>query len=250
MDWEISLSKPNIVYSNYDLAFKELPEDLKIHRFYFEQDRRGFGDRAFHAMWFELVKHFTIRKHLEIGVYRGQTLSLVAMLQRIMGIKQNVTGISPLTKEGGSYSSYIDIDYEGDILKNFHNFALCKQELIKANSTEDAAIKFIKKNDWDSIYIDGCHDYDVVKKDWEVCSSAIREGGIIILDDAALHTNFTHGFQGFPGPSRVAKEIEKNLAFKKILQVGHNIVFCKLRQDGPLSKGSINHQYGTVELVI
>ena len=26
----------------------------------------------------------------------------------------------------------------------------------------------------------------------------------------------------------LAKEIENNLAFRKILQVGHNIVFCKL----------------------
>jgi hypothetical protein len=231
MNWEISLSKPNLGYSTFDLAFKDLPEDLKIHRFYFEQDRRGFGDRAFHVMWFELVKYFTIKKHLEIGVYRGQTLSLVAILQRSMGIKQNVTGITPLTKAGDSYASYIDIDYERDILKNFHNFALGKPELIKTYSTDGAAIQFMQTHDWDSIYIDGSHDYDVVKRDWEVCSTAVREGGIIILDDAALHTKFTNGFQGWPGPSRLAKEIEKDLGFRKILQVGHNIVFYKLPQE-------------------
>jgi Methyltransferase domain len=83
----------------------------------------------------------------------------------------------------------------------------------------------------DMIYIDGNHDYEVVIKDWELCSSHTKKGGIIVLDDSALTTSFNPppyaGTRGHPGPSRLAQEIDRS-TFKELLQVGHNRVFQRL----------------------
>jgi hypothetical protein len=44
---------------------------LREPRHYFNQCRRGFGEDAFHAMWFLLFRQFRPVSFLEIGVYRG-----------------------------------------------------------------------------------------------------------------------------------------------------------------------------------
>jgi hypothetical protein len=81
------------------------------------------------------------------------------------------------------------------------------------------------------IYIDGNHDYEVASKDWELCSSHVKQDGIIVLDDAALATSFDPpayaATRGHPGPSRLAEEIDRS-RFREILQVGHNRVFQKI----------------------
>jgi len=231
-NWGLSISNPNLVYGYFDFVFIKLPEELKKHRLYFENESRGFGERAFHVMWYVLMKKFKLRNHLEIGVYRGQILSLVSILQRMLNIDGNVTGISPLSNVGDSYSTYIDIDYRADILKNFSYFSLPEPQLIQAYSTDEIAIKAVKESRWDSIYIDGSHEYDVVKKDWELCSGAVRKEGIIVFDDAALYTKFlapNNGFRGYEGPSKIVKNIVQNdKKFRLILHVGHNMVFQKI----------------------
>jgi hypothetical protein len=35
----------------------------------------------------------------------------------------------------------------------------------------------IKSIKWDLIFIDGNHDYEVVKEDFEICSKNIKKGG-------------------------------------------------------------------------
>ena len=61
---------------------------------------------------------------LEIGVYRGQTLSLFHILSNLYDISSNIYGITPLSSSGDEVSSYIDIDYLEDINKNFKFFNL------------------------------------------------------------------------------------------------------------------------------
>ena len=91
-------------------------------------------------------------------------------------------------------------------------------------------VELIKSQSWDLIYIDGNHDYEIVKKDFEVCSSALSPNGLIILDDSSLYTDYSpprYSTAGHPGPSKLANEIDKN-KFKEILAVGHNRVFMKI----------------------
>lgn len=214
----------------YHYFYRRAPALLREHRAYYAQSRRGYGEDAFHAMWWFIFKEERPSQCLEIGVYRGQVISLWTLLMRELGIDGSVTGISPLASIGDSVSSkYLDLDYEADILKHFAAFSLTPPELVRALSTEAEAITRIHSKKWDLIYIDGSHDEQVVLSDFENSLSALRPGGILVLDDAGLY--FESGapefaFKGHPGPSRVAKELVAK-AMEFVVAVGHNIVFRK-----------------------
>ena len=228
-DFSSSLKNP---LSYYERAFQDfhrvVPEQLREHRKYFQTDRRGFGEDAFHTMWWRLIREFKPESFLEIGVYRGQVVSLIALLAKLEGLHCEITGISPFSAAGDSVSIYRkDLNYREDTLTHFRYHQLPEPTLINAYSTDPEALQVIASRSWDMIYIDGNHDYDVVVKDWNACSNAIRPGGIIILDDSGLTTAYhppAFSTAGHPGPSRLASEIDPK-RFKEILQVGHNRVF-------------------------
>ena len=97
-------------------------------------------------------------------------------------------------------------------------------------STSKNAKKFIESKKWDVIFIDGNHDYEIVKSDFELSINNLSDNGFIVMDDSSLYFDFKqkkyNGFIGHPGPSKVAKEI----ACKKMRlfgAVGHNNIFCK-----------------------
>jgi predicted O-methyltransferase YrrM len=80
------------------------------------------------------------------------------------------------------------------------------------------------------VYIDGNHDYDVARQDWEACSQSLKPGGVIVLDDASRDTAYRpplFATAGHPGPSRLAGEIDAR-TFREILRVGHNRAFQKI----------------------
>jgi hypothetical protein len=231
-DWSRSLADPTGFYLDCFRAFHlRLPEELRAHRAYFTAERRGFGEDAFHTMWSMLFERFKFRDHLEIGVYRGQTLSLAALLQHRLGIAGKVTGVSPFSAAGDSVSKYPSgLDYQADTLANFAHFGLPQPTLLKAYSTDPAALDLIRSQPWDCIYIDGNHDYEVARADWEASAEGVRPGGVIVLDDSALDTTFVppaFATAGHPGPSRLATEIDR-ARFREILRVGHDRVFQRL----------------------
>lgn len=230
--WKDSLEDPTGFYNDcVAYFFGAFQPEFRGHRKYFSSEGRGFGEDAFHVMWWMLFKEFRPTNFLEIGVYRRQTLTFAAMLQRHLAMEGQVTGISPFLPAGDTVSEYrADLDYLADTLANFRHFHLPAPELLKAFSTDVAAVDVIGSRPWDAIYIDGNHDYDVAKQDWDHCAAAIRVGGIIVLDDSGLTTGFrppAFATGGHPGPSRLATEIDCE-RFHEILQVGHNRVFQRV----------------------
>lgn len=210
-----------------------LPAHIKEHRLYFSHEQRGFGEDAFHVMWSLLVDRFKPVTFLEIGVYRGQVLSLVGLLQRDHGIHGNNTGIGPFERIGDAASvtayGYCK-DWLEDIKGNVAHFDIPQPQLVKALSTDSEAIQTIQSTRWDMIYIDGNHDYEVVSEDWKICAACLRPGGIIILDDSGLESGFRpplFASEGFPGPSKIANSLSTG-TFREILQVGHNRAFQKV----------------------
>jgi Methyltransferase domain len=233
-DWERSLREPTEFYLDCFRYFnQQLPAEAREHRAYFRKRRRGLNEDAMHVMWFLLFREFKPATFLEIGVYRGQTISLAALLSRMNGRACRVQGISPFTAAGDSVSRYRgNVDYLSDTLYNFDHFALPRPELLKAFSTATEATSLIRSMAWDMIYIDGNHDLDVVLQDWEVCSQSVRPGGVIVLDDASRETAFRpplFATAGHPGPSQVAREVD-SAKFSEILRVGHNRVFQRKPQ--------------------
>src|SRR5262249_55054098 len=98
-------------YMHYWFA-RSAPGWLSAHRRYFSQQGRGFGEDAFHAMWFKLLAEYRPRRCLEIGVYRGQVISLWLLIAEKIGFPVEVHGVSPFSAAGDAVSWYPgDIDY-------------------------------------------------------------------------------------------------------------------------------------------
>lgn len=207
------------------------PQWLLEHRKYFNQNKRGFGEDAFHAMWYFLFNEYRPQNILEIGVYRGQTLSLFMLLTKKMGYEASIHGISPFTSAGDNVSIYLEeLDYYNEVIENFRYFELPLPHLHKGFSTDSPMEQLIRSGSWDLIYIDGNHGYEVAKHDFNLCSQYLKKGGLIVLDDASRFTDFRpplYATAGHEGPSQVASEIDAD-QFEEILSVGHNRVFKKI----------------------
>jgi len=231
-DWQKSLKNPTAYYLDaFRFFYFYLPRQIVDHKNYFNKESRGFGEKALHSMWYLLYNKYKFENFLEIGVYRGQVISLLSLLAKIKNNEIAIHGISPFDNIGDTVSNYIKINYMNDVIENFNYFSLSAPALTKAYSTDDKAIDIICSRMWDCIYIDGSHDYDIAKKDWEICSIQVKVGGLIVLDDSSLYTDYRppfFSFKGHPGPSKVAEEISSNSSgnnFKEVLRVGHNRVF-------------------------
>ena len=207
-----------------------LPVRLREHRTYFKQNMRGFGEDAFHAMWWMLFLEYQPRQCLEIGIYRGQIISLWALIAQILNYSCGIHGISPFSSLGDTVSVYReDVDFFTDTLNSFMIFNLPAPTLVKALSTDLAAIKHVSRHCWNLIYIDGSHDFEIALADYQLCREHLAIGGLLVIDDSSLGTSFSpplFSFAGHPGPSRVAAEFAMR-EMKFLGAVGHNNVFQK-----------------------
>src|SRR5881392_1837728 len=104
-----SLSVRAKVYKNEreinDRLHREFSERLSTlpalagHRRYVEEHALGFGDAAFHYMWWlilrEVLPTVASPRLLEIGVFKGQVISLWAVIAAQLNYPISVTAISP-----------------------------------------------------------------------------------------------------------------------------------------------------------
>lgn len=229
--WPQSLQNTTKYYRNCVRYFYQAaPRYLVNHRHYFSQEGRGFGEAAFHVMWAALFSNFRPSSFLEIGVYRGQTLSLASLCSRELCLPNRVCGISPFTSAADSVSKYSNqINYYEDTLKNFAFFQLPAPQLVRGLSTDPEVWKQVMHHKWEMVYIDGNHEYEVAKSDFTNCSKILSPRGIVVLDDSGLFTQYQaplFSTAGHFGPSKLAGEISA-LGFQELLQVGHNRVFQK-----------------------
>ena len=210
--------------------FKFTPRELLEHRRFFEKNRRGFGETAFHSMWWLIFNEYRPEKILEIGVYRGQTITLFAMIGKILNYKPEVHGLSPFSRDGDTVSNYVQLDYFKDVQENINTFKCENIFLHRCYSNDKLGLEVISNQSWDLIYIDGSHDYDVVLSDFNAAHAALKKGGILVMDDSArFYGDSLPGFAfvGHPGPSAVANEIAKK-KMEFVTSVGHNSVFRKI----------------------
>lgn len=222
---------PNKLYAYIHHYLHHLcPQIVRDHREYFKQNQRGFGEDSFHAAWWLLLSEFKPFRMLEIGVYRGQVISLWALISQYLGYSAEIHGISPFSPLGDSVSAYLqNLDYMNDVLEAFRYWKLDPPCLVKALSNDAEAVAHIQEHAWDLIYIDGSHDFDIVLADYRLCRDHLLTGGILVIDDASLGTGFRpprFSFAGHPGPSKVAREYaDKEMRF--LGAVGHNNVYLK-----------------------
>ncbi len=182
-------------------------------------------------MWFKLIDEYRPRTFCEIGVYRGQTLSLLTLIANCLGLKVDAWGVSPLSSAGDSLSTYKEIDYTADISSSFARFNLGRPQLLKAKSQDAAAIEFLSTREWDCVYVDGSHELEDVAADVELARACTQPGAVLVLDDASLYSGYRpypFSFAGHPGPSTIASQMTARSGFEEIGTSGHNRVYRRV----------------------
>lgn len=202
-------------------------EKLKAYRDWIEEKIFGFGERSFLWMWKLIVDEMPDEfNFLEIGVFRGQVVGLIQILGDAAGIPQNIAGITPLDNTGGHWDS----NYEDDIEHLHTTFNLNMPELIKGLSTDPEVIEYASERQWDVIYIDGGHSYEVAKSDIFIYSSFVKVGGFLVIDDCAHKYDLPDGyFKGIADVSRATDELLPNEHYKEVFSVVHNRIFQRIK---------------------
>lgn len=222
-------------YRYFDYQFRHrAPLKYWLHNKYFKENNRGFGEHPFHSLWIQLFQQIRPGNCLEIGVYRGQTISLWTMLQEDNHIEGRIVGLTPLSNQGDSVSDYLELDYQADIIKNFEFFGISKPKLVAHSSTSTEAVRFIRSICWDLVYIDGSHDLEVVTEDFQNAYRSLSPKGILVMDDSSkFMDSLEHlgAFSGHHGPSVVAETLAKE-RMTHVMRVGHLNVFQKHTADG------------------
>jgi cephalosporin hydroxylase len=83
---------------------------------------------------------------------------------------------------------------------------------------------------YECVFIDGCHDYEVVVADIKAYLPLVKIGGYFVMDDSSLYIEKPYGqFLGHPDVSRAAKEyLTEAAGVRHIVAVGHNQVWQRV----------------------
>jgi hypothetical protein len=204
---------------------------LQTHRNFVERYQLGYGERAFHWMWGLLVNDLGADfKFLEIGVFQGQIVSLVKLLNR----KATVYGVTPLSSEGDHYATHPKLDYL-DRIKSLHNeFNLPSPVILKGHSFDPRIQRLAREaGPYDLLYVDGCHDYDVALDDLREYTPQVKRGGYVVVDDAANDLAIPDGliplnWKGLDDVTRATKEWSAHGNFRIVASVGHLKIFRRM----------------------
>lgn len=201
---------------------------IKEHRDFIEESQNrfnmiyGHGHRSLQYLWKLLVDEMPNEfKFLEIGVYKGQILSLIEMLAELSNKKPQIFGITPLVDV--DFAPYDRTPFIQNIFKQFNlniNNTTIYNGLSQNSNIEQEAYK---NGPYDMLYIDGDHSYKSTVYDIEHYSSMVKEGGYLIIDDCNDYKNFLPGtFKGIVEVSNAVRDtIEKNASFKEVLTCMH-----------------------------
>jgi cephalosporin hydroxylase len=194
--------------------------ELKRHRDFVQERGWGYGERSFGWMWWliiqELPYNFTF---LEIGVYKGQILSLVPLIARMQSKVAKCYGITPLITE--TYK---------DIAKIHRLFNLHEDyTILRGLSTNAEIIAQAQKLSLDILYIDGGHDYGTVTSDLQHYTPLLKQGGYLVCDDACNDMSMPPNmFRGHDETYQAVRDFFKeDKQFTFIGNVVHNRIFQK-----------------------
>jgi len=201
---------------------------LKAHRDFVEQHVYGFGERSFLWMWKLLVDELppTFR-FLEIGVWKGQILSLIRLLSATAEV-YGLTRLDTWSGPKGEFTKFPDRNYRQDIQDLHDHFALPMPTLIVGDSTDPSCVQEAQAvGPFDVVYVDGGHEYEVACQDLRNYAPMVKPGGFLVVDDCS---NFLNMYPGsFPGIRQVSEAvrdvIDPDPQWTHLLAVMHNRVW-------------------------
>lgn len=183
------LDEPNYHKQIHESFIENVNADdkLKAHRDFVEQNAFGFGERSFWWLWKLLCKELPVQASiLEIGVFRGATLSVWKLLRPYA----KVFGVTPLDSSDGHWES----DYKADIARIHEEFNLPHPHIFHGRSDNEQLIKAVTTFLYDCVYIDGDHSYDGAMLDLVTYAPSVKQGGYLVIDDACNDFNMPWGF--------------------------------------------------------
>ena len=231
--WKNTVEANALLYKLFTDATNRNPM-LKMHRDFIEDNNYGFGERAFHFLWYVLIMIMPTRfKCLEIGVYKGQITTLIQIIARVLQKKCDMIVVSPFSSSADKYSVYAEEDYFGAFIALHQMFNLDPHYvgIVKSFSHSPFTSETLAGKTFDLIYIDGSHDYDVVCKDIELCKGLLKVNGYLVMDDASYFLNMPETL--FSGHREVGLAVQKHLEdddnYKHVIAIGHNRIFRKIK---------------------
>lgn len=205
---------------------------LKKHRDWVEQNQHGFGDRPFHWVWKMLVQQMPeIFTFLEIGVFKGQVISLIELVAEVTHRKAYITGISTLTNTADNRCQYPPGNYREWIVQIFNafNLSLDRVVIVEGKSSDEAVVKKVAPLVFNMIYIDGGHNREDVLFDIQTYAPRVALGGYLIMDDSSNLLNIGTCWPGLEEVSQVVHEVlEPDPRFKHLFACGHLRVFQRI----------------------
>jgi hypothetical protein len=233
---------------------------LKAHRDWVEKNSWGYGDRAFHYMWYLILRDDVLNRAtpelLEIGVYKGQVISLWTLIASQLQRSVTITAVSPFQSAKPWFSKnrvlrraaltlfrrYRDdvrsanlhdsADYLGCIHQIFREFDLSEEHVsyLRGYSQDSHVYEQLAKRFFDVIYIDGGHRYEQVIQDLVKYSRLVRPNGYLVLDDASCSQPGLKFWKGLESVSRAVADWGSP-GFTNVLNVGHNGVYRRNAQN-------------------
>jgi hypothetical protein len=241
-----SITAVEVFYTNPAYSYKNKHADIyrtfehnvimrepKLQQAFYATE--GFGELAFQWNWYLAVKEAPRDfKFLEVGVYKGRVLATIQYLADLFGKTARIMGVTPLSSAGDKYSGYEDVDYFAAIqgaYKKTHDVSFANTQIVKGFSQDPITLlEAAKEGPYDILFIDGCHDYDVVCQDIQNYVPLLKQGGLLVMDDASLFLEDPAGrFHGHPDVGRAIRDvIEPRSDLQHIYAVGHNRVWRKI----------------------
>jgi len=226
---------------------------LKAHRDWVERHEFGYGQRAFHYLWYLLLSAIGARFRpvalLEIGVYKGQIISLAALAARELGFEVDITALSPFSgnlaplpvwRMAANFLFRPDFrrayllgnlhpvgDYLADNRRMFDAFGLDfdRVHTVRGLSTAPEIVARLADERFAVVFIDGDHSYEAARSDIEKYAPLVRPGGYMIVDDGASFLPGRGYFKGMKSVSRACRLLELSPDWENVLNVGHDRVF-------------------------
>ena len=220
------------------IIYEEFKNNLqKIPIFYQHfSNTNGFGELPFSWNWYIILQEMPEEfKFLEIGVYKGRLLSLIKLIANMLNKKSIIYGITPLDNVGDKYSTYETDNYLNAIKNAFlyNQLDMDNVTIIKGLSQDKDVLDMVQKNDlYDIIFIDGCHDYEMVCQDIINYIPFLKQNGYLIMDDSSLYIKNPGGdFKGHPDVGQAIIDIlDKDTRMSELYACGHNRVWIKISE--------------------
>jgi hypothetical protein len=204
---------------NHTATVKMLEQHLKsspqlaAHRKWIVDNKYGFGEDAFHAVWDAVATTLPDGfSFLEVGVHRGQSLSAVDLAATLQGKKCTVYGLSPFNGADGNYYEKRD-NYDDDVLNLFSLFNDNRRPvLIRGYSTDTKAKEEVSLlAPFDVVYLDACHEFEDATHDINYYAPLVKVGGYFLSDDSATDLNLPDSyFKGFEGSTKACNNYFNN----------------------------------------